>query len=111
MLLGDFSDVVWPIEYRTVAADDVWLSPARGRSTVTVSIHEDVARDETAYYRSAEAVFRAHGGRPHWGKVHYLSGDDLADDYDRWENWWSIRDQVDPTGVLLNEPLRKLRPS
>ncbi|MEC8976015.1 MAG: D-arabinono-1,4-lactone oxidase [Actinomycetota bacterium] len=111
LLLGDFSDVVWPIEYRTVAADDVWLSPARGRSTVTVSIHEDVARDETAYYRSAEAVFRAHGGRPHWGKVHYLSGDDLADDYDRWENWWSIRDQVDPTGVLLNEPLHKLRPS
>jgi len=109
LLSSNYPDVLWPIEYRTVAADNVWLSPARGRATVTVSIHEDVERDETAYYEDAETVFRAHGGRPHWGKVHYLSGEDLAADYDHWQDWWRVRDEVDPTGVLLNDALRKLR--
>ncbi|MBQ28652.1 MAG: hypothetical protein CL434_02415 [Acidimicrobiaceae bacterium] len=109
LLSSSYPDVVWPIEYRTVAADDVWLSPARGRATVTVSIHEDVQRDETAYYRAAESVFRSYEGRPHWGKVHYLSTEDLAGDYDRWQDWWHVRDGVDPTGVLLNDALRELR--
>ena len=108
LLSSSYPDVVWPIEYRTVAADDVWLSPARGRATVTVSIHEDVQRDETAYYRAAESVFRSYEGRPHWGKVHYLSTEDLAGDYDRWQDWWHVRDGVDPTGVLLNDALREL---
>tara|TARA_B110000263_G_scaffold142142_1_gene123399 strand:- start:50 stop:1225 length:1176 start_codon:yes stop_codon:yes gene_type:complete len=111
LLSSNYPDVLWPIEYRTVAADNVWLSPARERATVTVSIHEDVERDETAYYKDAETVFRAHGGRPHWGKVHYLSGEDLAADYDHWQDWWRVRDEVDPTGVLLNDALRKLRTS
>jgi len=109
LLSSSYPDVVWPIEYRTVAADDVWLSPARGRATATVSIHEDVQRDETAYYRAAESVFRSYEGRPHWGKVHYLSTEDLAGDYDRWQDWWHVRDGVDPTGVLLNDALRELR--
>ncbi len=111
LLSSNYPNVLWPIEYRTVAADNVWLSPTRGRATVTVSIHEDVERDETAYYKDAETVFRAHGGRPHWGKVHYLSGEDLAADYDHWQDWWRVRDDVDPTGVLLNDALRKLRTS
>ena len=111
LLSSNYPDVLWPIEYRTVAADNVWLSPARGRATVTVSIHEDVERDETAYYKDAETVFRAHGGRPHWGKVHYLSGEDLAADYDHWQDWWRVRDEVDPTGVFVNDALRKLRTS
>ena len=111
LLSSNYPDVLLPIEYRTVAADNVWLSPTRGRATVTVSIHEDVERDETAYYKDAETVFRAHGGRPHWGKVHYLSGEDLAADYDHWQDWWRVRDDVDPTGVLLNDALRKLRTS
>lgn len=110
-LLAEFPDVVWPLEYRTVAADDLWISPARGRATVTISIHEAVERDEEPYYRAAEEIFRSYGGRPHWGKVHYLDGDDLANDYEMWGRWWEIRDQLDPAEIMLNERLRQLRPS
>ncbi|HAF68081.1 MAG TPA: hypothetical protein DCX77_02135 [Acidimicrobiaceae bacterium] len=110
-LLSDhYPEVEWPVEYRTVAADDVWLSPARERSTVTISIHEAVQNDETSYYQDAEKIFRSHGGRPHWGKVHYLTSDDFSATYDHWDQWWGVRDDVDPTGVLLNEHLRQLRP-
>ena len=103
-------EVEWPVEYRTVAGDDVWLSPTGGRSTVTISIHESVRNDETSYYQDAEKIFRSYGGRPHWGKVHYLNRDDLAASYDHWDRWWTVRENVDPTGVLLNDPLRQLRP-
>ena len=102
-------EVTWPIEYRTVAPDDVWLSPARGRQTVTISIHEDVARDEEPYYREAEEIFRSFDGRPHWGKVNYLGPDSYRAIYgEQWEQWWSVRNQLDPTGRFLNQRLMSI---
>ncbi|MFT5531283.1 MAG: FAD/FMN-containing dehydrogenase [Candidatus Poriferisodalaceae bacterium] len=104
-------DVTWPIEYRTVASDDVWLSPARGRETVTISVHEDVTRDETPYYREAEEIFRSFGGRPHWGKVNYVDADGYADMYGlQWEQWWNVRNEIDPSGRFLNARLRSVAP-
>ncbi len=105
-----FPDVQWPVEYRTVAADDIWLSMASARDTVTISVHQDVRLDEEPYYRACEEVFLAYGGRPHWGKVNYLRGDDFARVYPRWHDWWRVRDQHDPDGVFLNNYTRGLRP-
>ncbi|MBT3834128.1 MAG: FAD-binding protein [Gammaproteobacteria bacterium] len=106
-----FPDVQWPVEYRTVAADDIWLSMASDRDTVTISVHQDIKLDEEPYYRACEEVFLAYGGRPHWGKVNYLNGDDFARIYPRWHDWWRVRDQYDPGGVFLNDYARGLRPS
>ena len=110
LIKNKHKDIKWPVEYRTVKADDLWISPARGRKTVTISIHQAVDKDEEEYYRDAEEIFRSFGGRPHWGKIHYLSGNDLMADYDRWSDWWEIRDLVDPKKVLINEQLSALRP-
>ena len=110
LLRTRFQDVFWPVEYRTVAADDVWLSMANGRPTVTISVHQDIRRDETDYYKACEAIFLEYGGRPHWGKVNYLSGDQLADLHPDWESWWAARDELDPTGTFLNGYLRGIRP-
>lgn len=103
-------DVAWPVEFRTLAADDVWLSTAYQRPTATISVHQDVAIDESAYYRDCEAIFLRYGGRPHWGKVHYLTQAQLADAHPRYEDWWRQRDAIDPQGVFLNDYLRELRP-
>jgi FAD/FMN-containing dehydrogenase len=110
LIKNKHKDIKWPVEYRKVKADDLWISPARGRKTVTISIHQAVDKDEEKYYRDAEEIFRGFEGRPHWGKVHYLSGNDLMADYDRWSDWWEIRDLVDPKKVLINEQLSALRP-
>lgn len=110
LLRTRFQDVFWPVEYRTVAADDVWLSMANGRPTVTISVHQDIRRDETDYYKACEAIFLEYGGRPHWGKVNYLSGGQLADLHPDWESWWAARDELDPTGTFLNDYLRGIRP-
>ncbi len=103
-------EVTWPVEFRTLAADDVWLSTAYQRPTATISVHQDVSLDESAYYRDCEAIFLRYGGRPHWGKVHYLNGEQLADAHPRYRDWWQARDAIDPAGVFLNAYLASLRP-
>ncbi len=109
LIRRDFADLEWPLEYRTVAADEIWLSMAYGRPTVTISVHQGIDRDETPLFRACEAVFREFGGRPHWGKLHYLRAADLATRYEHWEDWWRIRDRYDPAGVFLNGYLESLR--
>ena len=110
LLKTRFSDIAWPVEYRTVAADDVWLSAAFKRPTVTISVHQDISADDEPYFRACEAVFSRWGGRPHWGKVNYLSGSELAAIHPQWSHWWQARDAADPEGIFLNDYMRSLQP-
>ena len=110
LLRDDFPDVQWPVEYRTLAADDVWLSTAYERDTVTISVHQDVSLDEEPYYRACEEVFSSFGGRPHWGKVNYLGGEQLRERHPMWDEWWRLRDEFDPTETFLNPYLKGIRP-
>lgn len=109
MIERDFPDVGWPLEYRTVAADDLWISTASGRPTVTVSAHQGVDDDDEPLFRACEGIFRRYAGRPHWGKVHYQSGAELASLYPRWRDWWKVRDRFDPKGRFLTPYLEGLR--
>ncbi|MBO6820821.1 MAG: FAD-binding protein [Pseudomonadales bacterium] len=111
LIHSKFPEVQWPVEYRTIAEDDIWLSMAFGRPTVSISVHQDVRLDEEPYYRACEEIFLSYGGRPHWGKVHYLSADQFAAIYPHWGDWWRVRDQYDQNGVFLNEHFRSLRPA
>ena len=100
--------VTWPIEYRTVAADTLDLSPNHGRATVAISIHQAAELEHRAFFAEAEPIFRAHAGRPHWGKMHSLSAAELAPLYPRWQHFQEVRNRLDPSGTFLNEHLRKL---
>lgn len=110
MLQRDFPDLQWPLEYRTLRSDDIWISSAAGRETVTISAHQDIALDDRPLFEACEAIFRRYDGRPHWGKVHYRSGGELADMYPRYRDWWQVRDRHDPDGIFLTTYLRSLRP-
>jgi FAD/FMN-containing dehydrogenase len=102
------ASVTWPIEYRTVAEDAIDLSPNHGRATVAISIHQSAELEHRAFFADTEPIFRAHGGRPHWGKMHSLTARELAPLYPRWRHFQQVRKQLDPTGVFLNEHLRRL---
>jgi len=102
------TDITWPIEFRTQAADNVFLSPAFGRATVAISIHQAATLPHEAFFADAEAIFRRHQGRPHWGKLHSLRRADLAVLYPDWERFHAVRRQLDPHGRFLNAHLRRL---
>ncbi|MDH3643485.1 MAG: FAD-linked oxidoreductase, partial [Gammaproteobacteria bacterium] len=106
----EFPGLRWPVEYRTLAADDVWLSTAFERDTVTISVHQDINEDDEPYFRACEEIFLGYSGRPHWGKVNYLDADAMRQAHPRWLDWWRARDQVDPNGTFLNDYLAGLRP-
>jgi len=110
LIRREFPDIKWPVEYRTLAADDVWLSTAYERPTVTISVHQDVNEDDEPYFRACEEIFNHYAGRPHWGKMQYLDGATLAARHPKWLDWWRVRDAVDPSGTFLNDFLRSVRP-
>jgi FAD/FMN-containing dehydrogenase len=103
-----YPTVVWPIEYRTLAADDLWLSPAYGRETVTISLHQAAELSYQPFFAEAEAIFRNHQGRPHWGKIHTHTARELTQLYPQWERFQTVRQRLDPDGRFLNDYLRRL---
>lgn len=100
--------VQWPVEYRTLAADDGWLSPAYQRQSVTISVHQAADLPYADFFADAEALFRRYRGRPHWGKLHSHTAADFAQLYPRWNDFLTIRQELDPEGRFLNEHLRRI---
>ncbi len=103
-----YPDVAWPIEYRTLAADTIPLSPAYGRATVTISVHQAADLSYQPFFADVEAIFCNHGGRPHWGKIHTQTAQQLADLYPNWSNFQAVRKELDPEQRLLNPHLRRI---
>ncbi|MGN6513876.1 MAG: D-arabinono-1,4-lactone oxidase [Lysobacteraceae bacterium] len=98
----------WRLLYRTLRADDAFLSPAHGRDTVTISLHQNSTLPWRAYFDDIEPVFLAHGGRPHWAKKHNQRAATLAARYPCWDAFARVRADFDPDGVLLTPYLRDL---
>jgi FAD-linked oxidoreductase len=99
---------VFPIEFRFVKADDIWLSPFYKRDAVTISVHQYHRQPYAPLFDVAEAIFRRYGGRPHWGKLHALDAAAFAKLYPRWGDYQALRGRLDPKGKLLNSYLRRI---
>jgi FAD/FMN-containing dehydrogenase len=109
LMLGRYKGAVeWPLEYRTVAPDDIYLSPANGRHTVSISAHQGAELPHQDFFRDVEAIFRAHQARPHWGKMHTHAAAELRPLYPQWDDFQRVRRQMDPRGTFLNPHLRSL---
>ena len=108
LMTGKHKAITWPLEYRTVAADDAYLSPMYERPTVTLSLHQAARLEHRHFFADAEAVFRNHQGRPHWGKIHSLDAKQLRELYPEWEAFAKVRAELDPKGVFLNDHLREV---
>jgi FAD/FMN-containing dehydrogenase len=108
LMLTKHKEIQWPLEYRTVAADDIYLSPCYRRDTVTISAHRPATREYEPFFRDVEAVFQNHEGRPHWGKLHWHTRTDLEPLYPMWSKFDAIRREQDPDGIFLNPHLKSL---
>lgn len=100
--------VPFPLEVRCAAADDVWLSTAHGRDTAYVAVHQYHRMRHARYFQAAEAIFRAAGGRPHWGKMHSLDAATLAELYPRLTDFQAVRAAADPEGIFENMYTRRV---
>jgi FAD-linked oxidoreductase len=101
-------DVVFPLEYRYVRGDDLWLSMDEGGDRAAISVHRTASEDYRPLFDVVEPIFWKYGGRPHWGKVHSLGARELTRLYPQFEAFRALRADLDPEGRLLNDHLKKL---
>ncbi len=100
--------VMFPVEVRVAAADDIWLSTAYGRDSAYVAIHQYVGLPYREYFDVFESIVASVGGRPHWGKMHSLDAVRLRGLYPRFDDFCRVRDEVDPMGRFVNPYLARV---
>ena len=100
--------VVFPIEVRFVAGDDALLSPAGGRDTVYIAVHNFRGMPWEAFFRAVHEIADPHGARPHWGKRHFHTAETLAPRYPEWNRFQAVRRELDPDGRFANAYVRRV---
>jgi xylitol oxidase len=106
----DIADVVRPAlqvsELRTVAADNLWMSPAYQRDSLAV--HFTWLPDEARVLPAVAAVERQlapFAPRPHWGKIFSMEPDTVRASYPRADDFLALATRLDPGGVFRNDYL------
>jgi FAD-linked oxidoreductase len=100
--------IAFPIEVRFVAADDALLSPAHGRDTCYVAVHQHAGQEFAAYFHAVEQLMDGLDGRPHWGKRHEQSAATLAGRYPGWAAFQAVRNRLDPERRFTNPYVRRV---
>ena len=92
----NFPNVYFPLEIRTVGADDLCLSPFYKRDSMSIAVHHEAGQPFDALMRAIETVFHQYEGRPHWGKLHSLTAVELRPLYPEWDLAIEARRELDP---------------
>lgn len=100
--------VIFPIEVRATAADSVPLSTAKGRESCYIAVHRFHRDDHEALFAQIEPIFKAAGGRPHWGKLHTLGFEELSARHEDLADAAQLRAEVDPAGMFVNDAVRRV---
>lgn len=108
LMLASLPDSVYPLEVRTVGADEAFLSPQYKTATAVISVSGKPGTDYWSYLRSVDALLADFGARVHWGKLHFLTPERLHKNYPRADDFIALRRELDPEGVFLNDHLRPL---
>jgi L-gulono-1,4-lactone dehydrogenase len=100
--------VSFPVEVRTAPADDIALSTASGRESAYIAVHLYKGTPYQSYFTAVERIMTAHGGRPHWGKVHTRDAEYFTEVYPRFGEFTALRDRLDPERLFGNDYLRRV---
>lgn len=98
----------FPIECRFVKGDNLYLSPAYQRDSAYISFHMYRPMPYKDYFKKMEEIMLEYDGRPHWGKMHNLKADVLSKKYPKWQEFLTIREQLDPNQTFINSYLKDL---
>jgi alditol oxidase len=106
-LAGVVRPVLQVSELRTVAADELWMSPQYRRDSLAV--HFTWRPDRAAVDRvlvEVEAALAPFGARPHWGKVFRADASTIAPLYERLADFARLVERLDRRGAFANPWLR-----
>ncbi len=102
-LAGLVAPVLQIAEVRSIAADELWLSPFYHRDCV--AFHFTWKKDWPAV-RPVLSVLEERlvplGAIPHWGKLFAMKSEDLQALFEKWPDFQSLRRRFDPQGKFSN---------
>jgi alditol oxidase len=111
-IAGQIAPVLRISEIRTIAADELWLSPSHQRDTV--AFHFTWIKDWAAVapvLAQVEDRLAPLQARPHWGKLFAMSPEAVRGAYPRLDDFRRLMRDYDPAGKFRNDLLdRYLRP-
>ena len=102
------SRIPFPIEVRVAAPDDIWLSTAYGRDTAYIAIHQYHRLPHDPYFQAFERIVSDYNARPHWGKLHTLTAEDLRTRYPHFDDYLAVRTRLDPHHTFENPYTRQV---
>ena len=97
------SPLLWISEVRTIAADELWMSPAYGRDSV--AIHFTWKPDSDGVQRvlpRIEDALAPFEPRPHWAKLFTIPPDQLRSRYPKTTEFAALLRRYDPLGKFRN---------
>ncbi len=100
--------VMFPVEVRVAAADDIWLSTAYGRESAYIAIHQYAGLPYQEWFDRFESIVAEVAGRPHWGKMHSLDAARLESLYSRFGDFRRVRAEIDPERRFTNAYLTRV---
>jgi xylitol oxidase len=114
--LAGIADRIAPVlhisEIRTVAGDELWLSPNYRRDSVALHFTWVADIDAVSVVIDlVESRLAAFGPRPHWGKLFRTSPEILSGQYERWWDFVALMGRYDPYGTFRNEMLDRYFPA
>jgi alditol oxidase len=98
--------VLWISEIRTIAADELWLSPSYRRDSV--AFHFTWLKDWAAVepvLREIEQRLAPLHARPHWGKLFRTAPEAMPGLYPRLDDFRQLMSSYDPAGKFRNDLL------
>lgn len=108
LMLASLPVSVFPMEVRTVGREEAFLSHSYGRETVVISVSGTPGTDYDTYLRDVDRLLGTFDARVHWGKLHYLTRQQLLGRYPRANDFIATRRVLDPTDTFLNAHLAPL---
>jgi xylitol oxidase len=111
MAVKQLSDQIGPhlfiSEIRTIAADDLWMSPCYKQPSVTLHFTwKQEWEDVNKLLPQIERLLEPFSARPHWGKIFTLSPKTLASRYTKLNDYKKLVSTFDPKGKFINDFLK-----
>ncbi len=95
--------VIFPLEYRYVKSDDIWLSQFYEQDSCAISVHNFHDKDYKKYFAEIEPIFWKYNGRPHWGKIHTLDAKKQQALFPKFNDFLEVRQAMDPKNIFTND--------
>ncbi|MDF2989501.1 MAG: hypothetical protein K0S37_15 [Microbacterium sp.] len=108
-LADEIDPILLVSEFRTIAADGLWMSPHFERSNLAIHFTWRNRPDEVrALLPRIEAALEPFDPRPHWGKWFAMDARSIVPKYRRYDEFLELRERFDPARRFHNGYLERV---